>query len=77
MITSTSSLTAAESMNPLLNCGLTLWPSTFVPLTNAEVQAHALRHPRILLACKNALKSHALDLGITGSGGKRDDDKEN
>ncbi|KAJ3865376.1 hypothetical protein EV359DRAFT_80548 [Lentinula novae-zelandiae] len=39
--------------------GLVLWPSTLLPMSNTELQAHAMKHPRILLSSKAALSDHA------------------
>ncbi|KAJ4491893.1 hypothetical protein C8J55DRAFT_556181 [Lentinula edodes] len=46
--------------NPLgLSPGLVLWPSTPLPMSHTELQAHALKHSRILLSSKAALSDHA------------------
>ncbi|KAJ3892097.1 hypothetical protein GG344DRAFT_46024 [Lentinula edodes] len=46
--------------NPLeISPGLVLWPSTLLPMSNTELQAHAMKHPRILLSSKAALSDHA------------------
>lgn len=41
--------------------GLVMWPSTLIPLSHSELQAHALKHPRTLLSCKAALYEHAME----------------
>ncbi|KAJ4497763.1 hypothetical protein C8R41DRAFT_917148 [Lentinula lateritia] len=45
--------------NSELSPGLVLWPSTLLPMSNTELQAHAMKHPRILLSSKAALSDHA------------------
>lgn len=41
--------------------GLILWPSTFIPMEQAEVDLHASKNLRLLLATKNFLVEHALE----------------
>lgn len=41
--------------------GLVLWPSTFLPMNQPEIEIHASKHMRILLSCKNFLVEHALE----------------
>ncbi|KAJ7065488.1 hypothetical protein C8F01DRAFT_1020819 [Mycena amicta] len=48
--------------------GLILWPSTFVPLSPAELEACVLKHQRVLLSCKAALVDYAADIGEEGEG---------
>ncbi|KAJ7579696.1 hypothetical protein C8J56DRAFT_963357 [Mycena floridula] len=49
-----------DAMNPLLQSpGLILWPSTFIAMPHAEVEAHSLKHNRVLLSCKSALIEYA------------------
>ncbi|KAJ3829512.1 hypothetical protein F5878DRAFT_317395 [Lentinula raphanica] len=42
-----------------LSPGLVLWPSTLLPMSHTELQAHALKHPRTLLSSKAALSEYA------------------
>ena len=52
-----------EEVNLLLQSpGLILWPSSFIPMSQPEVQAHAQRHSRMLLSCKSALTEYALEI---------------
>ncbi|KAF9482643.1 hypothetical protein BDN70DRAFT_892417 [Pholiota conissans] len=41
--------------------GLILWPSTFIPMNQSEIEIHASKHLRMLLSCKNFLLEHALE----------------
>lgn len=60
---SSVSTSSYEAANPLLNSpGLVLWPSTFIPLPKNEVEAHALKHNRVLLSCKGALAEYAKEI---------------
>ncbi|KAJ3987464.1 hypothetical protein F5890DRAFT_1551382 [Lentinula detonsa] len=46
--------------NPFeLSPGLVLWPSTLLPMSHIELQAHALKHSRTLLSSKSALSEYA------------------
>ncbi|KAF9461506.1 hypothetical protein BDZ94DRAFT_808269 [Collybia nuda] len=38
--------------------GLVLWPSTFIPISPAELEVHATKHPCILLATEDLLVEH-------------------
>lgn len=38
--------------------GLVLWPHTFIPIPHEELEMHACRNPKILLACKPALADY-------------------
>lgn len=49
--------------------GLVLWPSTFIPLPQKEVEAAALRHPRYLLGVGKALVEYAGSESDDGEGG--------
>ncbi|KAJ7187810.1 hypothetical protein C8R46DRAFT_1023366 [Mycena filopes] len=49
--------------------GLILWPSTFIPMTLAELEAHASKHLRVLLSCKSALIDYAAEIADPGEGG--------
>jgi hypothetical protein len=52
-----------NDMNPLTQApGLILWPSTFIPMTSSDVEAHALRHSRTLLSCKTGLVEYAVEI---------------
>jgi len=58
-----SSSSGQEDLNPLLHSpGLILWPSTFIPMPPAEVEAHSLKHNRVLLSCKAALSEYAAEI---------------
>ena len=50
-----------ESMGLSQSPGLVLWPSTFLPMDQPEIEVHASKHMRILLSCKNFLVEHALE----------------
>lgn len=41
--------------------GLMLWPSTFIPMQQSELEIHASKHLRMLLSCKNLLVEHAIE----------------
>jgi len=41
--------------------GLILWPSTFIPMSQPEIEIHASKHLRMLLSCKNYLIEHAIE----------------
>ncbi|KAF4611259.1 hypothetical protein D9613_006595 [Agrocybe pediades] len=41
--------------------GLILWPSTIIPMSQADVEIHASKHLRMLLSCKNYLIEHAIE----------------
>ncbi|KDR70987.1 hypothetical protein GALMADRAFT_229935 [Galerina marginata CBS 339.88] len=41
--------------------GLVLWPSTFIPMDQSEIEIHASKHLRMLLSCKNYLIEHAIE----------------
>lgn len=50
--------------NSLLQApGLVMWPSTFIPLSHSDLEAHALKHNRVLLACKSMLVDYAVQVG--------------
>lgn len=52
-----------NDLDPLLDSpGLILWPSTFLPMPQREVEAHALKHNKVLLSTKLALVEYALDI---------------
>ncbi|TRM60826.1 hypothetical protein BD626DRAFT_122559 [Schizophyllum amplum] len=42
--------------------GLVLWPSTCIPMRTAEIEKHASRHCRTVLACQSALTEYALEV---------------
>ncbi|KAF7317587.1 Methyltransf-25 domain-containing protein [Mycena kentingensis (nom. inval.)] len=48
--------------------GLILWPSTFVPMTPAELEAAVSKHQRVLLSCKGALVEYAGEVAEEGEG---------
>ncbi|KAJ4478339.1 hypothetical protein J3R30DRAFT_3703076 [Lentinula aciculospora] len=49
-----------DEHNPLEHSpGLVLWPSTLLPMSQTELQAHALKHSRTLLSSKPALSDYA------------------
>lgn len=50
-----------ESMGLSQSPGLVLWPSTFLPMDQPEIEIHASKHMRILLSCRNFLVEHALE----------------
>lgn len=56
--------TAAATANraPLISSqttsGLLLWPSTFIPLPQAELEMHVSKHMHTLLGCKPALRDY-------------------
>ncbi|KAJ7080828.1 hypothetical protein B0H15DRAFT_480928 [Mycena belliarum] len=59
----------AREMDTLTVCpGLMLWPSTFLPLPPAELEAHASKHLRVLLSCKAALVDYAAELADAAEG---------
>lgn len=63
-----------EPMNQLKNApGLVLWPSTLIPLPQAEVETHALRHNKTLLACRSQLVDYAVELSFSEEGGAGDE----
>lgn len=41
--------------------GLVLSPSTFIPMTQQELEIHASKHLRLLLSCKKFLVEHAME----------------
>ncbi|KAF8662800.1 hypothetical protein AX16_001082 [Volvariella volvacea WC 439] len=41
--------------------GLVLWPSTFIHMSQNDVNLHTLRHPRLLLSCRSTLVEYARD----------------
>ncbi|TFK39565.1 hypothetical protein BDQ12DRAFT_722406 [Crucibulum laeve] len=41
--------------------GLILWPSTFIPMPQTELEIHASKHLRMLLSCKNAIVEHSVE----------------
>jgi len=41
--------------------GLILWPSTFIPMAQSEIEIHASKHLRTLLSCKKLLLEHAME----------------
>jgi hypothetical protein len=49
--------------NPLLQSpGLIVWPARFIRFSQQEVEAHALKHSKVLLACKTMLAEYALEI---------------
>ncbi|PPQ96782.1 hypothetical protein CVT26_006266 [Gymnopilus dilepis] len=58
---SSSSDRRRQSMGLSRSPGLVLWPSTFLPMTQTEIEIHASKHLRLLLSCKNVLVEHALE----------------
>jgi hypothetical protein len=50
-----------ESMGLSQAPGLVLWPSTFIPMDQSELEIHASKHLRMLLSCKNFLLEHAIE----------------
>lgn len=55
--------------------GLVLWPSTFIPLPPGDVEAHAMRHTKTLLACKAQLMEYAKE--INQNSGEPQDEGDN
>jgi hypothetical protein len=51
-----------ESMGLSQSPGLVLWPSTFIPMDQSEIEIHASKHLRMLLSCKNFLSEHAIEV---------------
>ena len=49
------------SMGLLQAPGLVLWPSTFIPMDQTEIEIHASKHLRMLLSCKSVLLEHAIE----------------
>ena len=49
------------SMGLLQAPGLVLWPSTFIPMDQTEIEIHASKHLRMLLSCKSFLLEHAIE----------------
>jgi len=50
-----------ESMGLSQAPGLVLWPSTFIPMEQSEIEIHASKHLRMLLSCKSFLLEHAIE----------------
>jgi hypothetical protein len=50
-----------ESMGLSQAPGLVLWPSTFIPMEQSEIEIHASKHLRMLLSCKSFLMEHAIE----------------
>jgi len=50
-----------ESTDLLQAPGLALWPSTFIPMDQSELEIHASKHFRMLLSCKIFLLEHAME----------------
>jgi len=50
-----------ESMGLSQAPGLVLWPSTFIPMDQTEIEIHASKHLRMLLSCKSFLLEHAIE----------------
>ncbi|KAL0947811.1 hypothetical protein HGRIS_013883 [Hohenbuehelia grisea] len=49
----------SPSNDPLEQCpGIVLWPATFIPVPQPELEWHALKHVRTLLGCKSALADY-------------------
>ncbi|KIM45675.1 hypothetical protein M413DRAFT_66074 [Hebeloma cylindrosporum] len=55
-----------ESMGLSQAPGLVLWPSTFIPMDQAEIEIHASKHLRMLLSCKDFLLEHAIEVTDDG-----------
>jgi len=56
-----TSTSRRESMGLFQTRGLLLWPSTFIPMEQAELEVHTSKHLRMLLSCKNYLLEHAIE----------------
>ncbi|KIK67923.1 hypothetical protein GYMLUDRAFT_799766 [Collybiopsis luxurians FD-317 M1] len=56
-----ASLDNPEDHRSINSPGLVLWPSTLLPMSSAELMAHALKHPKTLLSCKAALSEYAAE----------------
>lgn len=51
-----------ESMGLSQSPGLVLWPSTFIPMNQSQIEIHASKHLRMLLSCKTFLAEHAIEV---------------
>lgn len=51
-----------ESMGLSQAPGLVLWPSTFIPMNQSEIEIHASKHLRMILSCKAFLAEHAIEV---------------
>lgn len=51
-----------ESMGLSESPGLILWPSTFIPMDQSEIEIHASKHLRMLLSCEKFLVEHAIEV---------------
>ena len=51
-----------ESMGLSQAPGLVLWPSTFIPMDQSQIEIHASKHLRMLLSCNNFLLEHAIEV---------------
>ena len=51
-----------ESMGLSQAPGLVLWPSTFIPMNQFQIEIHASKHLRMLLSCKKFLLEHAIEV---------------
>ncbi|KAJ7236439.1 hypothetical protein B0H12DRAFT_1075844 [Mycena haematopus] len=61
--------TAGNADDTLGHCpGLILWPSTFIPMQLAELEAHVSKHMRMLLSCKSALIDYASEIAEQDEG---------
>lgn len=56
------------SNDPLEECpGIVLWPSTFIPIPQPELDWHALKHVHTLLGCKSALADYVEEYDHDGA----------
>ncbi|CAK5273495.1 unnamed protein product [Mycena citricolor] len=53
--------------------GLILWPSTFIPMPQPELESHVSKHQRVLLSCKTALTEYAAEIAEIGEGQTQSD----
>lgn len=47
---------AAGVMSPVQSPGLLVWPSTYIPMTPAELEMHACKWVQTLLGCRHAMR---------------------